>query len=84
MKILHYLVLALMAIVLASCSGFISGMTGQPVAATEVKREGGTPVKVATADLLQAEAGPKETVWGLYDTGAVARTVGEVVRSSGK
>lgn len=67
---------------LSSCSGVISGITGQPVASTPVQREGGTPVNVATADLLQAEVGNKETVYGLYDTGVVARAVGKVSASS--
>lgn len=68
---------------LASCAGVISGITGQPVASTPVQRIGGTPVNVATADLLQAEVGNKETVYGLYDTGVVAGAVGKV-SSSGK
>lgn len=70
-----------LAALLSSCSGLYSGITGQPVPATPVAREGGSPVNVATSDLLQAEVGPKEVVYGLYDTGVVARAVGKVSNS---
>lgn len=67
---------------LSSCSGVISGITGQPVASTPVLREGAAvPVNVATADLIQAEVGDPKKVYGLYDVGVVAGAVGKVTNS---
>lgn len=72
--------LALLA--LTSCSGIISGLTGQPVASTPVLRTGATvPVNIATADLIQAEVSDPTKVYGLYDVGVVAGAIKEVSNS---
>lgn len=78
------IIAAILAGASISCSGIISGITGQPVASVPVQREGGTPVNIATADLIQAEVGPKDKVYGLYDVGLVAGAVGKVSKSSSK
>lgn len=72
---------SIIAIALCSCAGVISGITGQPVPATEVAREGGVPFQAATADVLQAEVSPPNIVWGLYNTGQVAGVVAKVTDS---
>lgn len=84
MKIRLTLTAAFAALALSSCSGVIPGLTGQPVPTTPVKREGGTPINVATSDLVQAEIGPADKAYGLYDVGAVANVVGKASVSPAK
>lgn len=66
------LMIACLAVLSSSCTGIMAGVTGQAPSATPVQREGGKPIQVATTDLLQAEAGPPETIHGLYDVAMVA------------
>lgn len=80
--IVSLLLLLAVASFFTSCSGVIAGITGQTPPVTPVQREGGTPVNVATSDLLQAEVGPKDKAYGLYDIGLVAGAVGKVSRSA--
>jgi len=79
------ILLALVAItcVLAftGCAGITSAITGQPIHATPVKKEGGKPFNVASSDIARAEVAPPETVWGLYDAGMVARRATEVLET---
>lgn len=83
MKLFNKLILAALTPTFASCTAVLSGLTGQPVHATPVKREApdAKPVQVATTDLLQAESGPPAAVYGLYDVGLVAGGVAKVVDS---
>lgn len=74
-----WLTLGVLALPLCSCSGIMSGLTGQAPEPVAVKREGGTPVNVVKRDLVLAEAGPPATVYGLYDVGRVAALTGKVV-----
>lgn len=78
------ILLACVASMFTSCSGVLSGITGQPVPSTPVKRDApdAKPVNIATTDLIQAEWGVAEKVYGLYDVGAVADAVGKVSKSS--
>lgn len=66
---------------LTSCAGVISGITGQPVPSEPVVTKDGTVINVASQDVYRAKTAPADTVWGLYDAGAVARQTGEVVNS---
>lgn len=78
------ILLAGVASLFTSCSGILSGITGQPVASTPVKRDApdAKPVNIASTDLIQAEWGLPDKVYGLYDVGAVAEAVGKVSSSS--
>lgn len=95
MKPLSILFVLLLAIFLSSCSGFIAGITGQPVATTAVQRAGQPQapiIMVSSSDLAQAEeeaksaeaSGSKKKALGLYDAGWVAEQVGQVIEVSGK
>lgn len=69
----------LAACMLTSCAGLISGITGQPVAYEKATLSDGATINVAAVDLIRARQSPPETVWGLYDAGAVARNTAEVI-----
>ncbi len=75
----------LIILALSSCSGVYSGLTGQPIPSTKIKRVEGPAtapeLNVATQDLARAEAYP-DTVYGLYDAGRLAKRVGELQASS--
>lgn len=76
-------ILPLFAILFSSCVGTYSGLTGQPIPTTPVKRanvENAPTFNVATADVVRAETEPGKA-WGLYNAGAVADAVGQVVES---
>ncbi|MBB5351361.1 hypothetical protein HNR46_001597 [Haloferula luteola] len=90
--ILLPLLLAVGFLTLQSCTGVISGLTGQPVASVAVLRldePTAEPFQVATVDVLKAEvaaqkareAGTAFPVSGLYDVGTVVDVVAEVVDS---
>lgn len=83
MKLIALLFVVIIAVFMfPSCSGIMSGITGQPVPTVQVQRIGGsTPFNVAAADVAQAETQP-EKAWGLYDTKAVADSIGQVFTSS--
>ena len=81
LPLLLALALCLASGVLTSCNALGSAVTGVPIDTTAVRREGGDPVNVATLDLLQAEASPPDSVWGLYNAGRLAARASEVIRS---
>lgn len=69
---------------LPSCTGIVSGLTGQPVPSVSVQRAGhddAPVIQVAANDMAQAELGDPTTVHGLYDVGQVSAAVGQVVDS---
>lgn len=68
-----------MMFALSSCAALGSAATGQPIPATPVQRAGGEPFNVADTDIHRAEASPPETVWGLYNAGALAARAREVI-----
>lgn len=80
MKASRYLVLAA-ALLLSSCSGIYSGITGQPIATEPVTTKDNATLNVASADILRARTSPPDTAWGLYDAGLVARRTAEVIKS---
>lgn len=86
---------ALAVAALPSCAPLGSAITGAPIPATAVQRSGhedATPVMIASADLVQAEAAAESAakagedlpVNGLYDAGRAASVIGEVFTGSGK
>lgn len=81
LPILLWLTLGVLALPLCSCSGIVSGLTGQAPEPVAVKRADGPPVNVVKRDLILAETGPPATVYGLYDVGQIARLTGQVVDS---
>lgn len=79
MKSIHILLIAA-CVALPSCAGIGSAISGQPIPAVPVKRDGGTPFNVATADVARAELKPGVT-WGLYNAGAVASAAANVIEA---
>lgn len=69
-------------VLLSSCVGVYSGITGAPIPTTPVQRADGTgkPFNVASQDLFRAETQP-DKAWGLYDAGAVSDATRQVVDS---
>ena len=67
------------ASLLSSCAALGSATTGQPIRATPVQRAECKPFNVADTDIHRAEASPPETVWGLYNAGALAARAREAV-----
>jgi hypothetical protein len=80
-RLLLLLVAILAAVALNSCTGFIAGVTGQPIPVEPVTTKDGSTFNVASADLLRAKVSPPDTAWGLYDAGLVARRAAEVIDS---
>ena len=66
----------------SSCAAVGSAVTGQPIPATAVKRHEGTPFNVASSDVYRAEAAPPETIWGLYNAGALATQAGSLISAA--
>lgn len=66
---------------LASCTGIMSAVTGQPIVTEPVTTKDGATFNVASADVLRAKTYPPDTAWGLYDAGLVARRASEVINS---
>lgn len=87
MKIIHTITLAVLAVGLTSCAAISSAITGQEIPATAVQRAGhpdAPVIMIASSDLSQAEAGPAETIHGLYDAGRAAQVAREVFTESSK
>lgn len=74
---------------LVSCSGVMSGITGEKIPTVPVQRlakdlnpdPSGKPFNVASADVARAELNPGST-WALYNAGAVAAAVSDTKKSS--
>lgn len=78
---MKYLILAAFAAAFTSCTGIMSGITGQPILTEPVVTKDGSTFNVASADVLRTKGYPKETAWGLYDAGLVARQTAEVTNT---
>lgn len=78
-KLLPFLLLLGAVMLLNACAALGSAATGQPIPASPVQRVEGKPFNVATSDIYRAEASPPETVWGLYNAGALAKQAAALV-----